>query len=98
MAESDQKPVNPAEKKWTAWSVIVEGNGSWSCQRTNVDDQKETERRPVPPPTFGEAELEEIVRFGATGIVQPKELAHLCHERRRRDVAFRMCDALNGRK
>ena len=31
------------EKKWTEWSVVSTGDGTFRCKRTNVADAKDTE-------------------------------------------------------
>lgn len=86
------------EKKWTEWSVVSTGDGTFRCKRTNVADEKDTEYSEVNPPVFSKEELSDLVTFGSTGLLTVSQLTNAAYDKRYRENAFRRCAALNGAK
>ena len=86
------------EKKWTEWSVVSTGDGTFRCKRTNVADEKDTEYSKVNPPVFSREELSDLVTFGSTGLLTVSQLTNAAYDKRYRENAFRRCAALNGAK
>lgn len=89
---------NNTEKKWTEWSVVSTGDGTFRCKRTNVADEKDTEYSEVNPPVFSREELSDLVTFGSTGLLTVSQLTNAAYDKRYRENAFRRCAALNGAK
>lgn len=89
---------NNIEKKWTEWSVVSTGDGTFRCKRTNVADEKDTEYSEVNPPVFSKEELSDLVTFGSTGLLTVSQLTNAAYDKRYRENAFRRCAALNGAK
>lgn len=89
---------NNTEKKWTEWSVVSTGDGTFRCKRTNVADEKDTEYSEVNPPVFSREELSDLVTFGSTGLLTVSQLTNAAYGKRYRENAFRRCAALNGVK
>lgn len=89
---------NNTEKKWTEWSVVSTGDGTFRCKRTNVADEKDTEYSKVNPPVFSREELSDLVTFGSTGLLTVSQLTNAAYDKRYRENAFRRCAALNGAK
>ncbi|MDD6488151.1 MAG: hypothetical protein PUF61_14525 [Spirochaetales bacterium] len=89
---------NNTEKKWTEWSVVSTGDGTFRCKRTNVADEKDTEYSEVNPPVFSKEELSDLVTFGSTGLLTVSQLTNAAYDKRYRENAFRRCAALNGAK
>lgn len=89
---------NNTEKKWTEWSVVSTGDGTFRCKRTNVADEKDTEYSNVNPPVFSREELSDLVTFGSTGLLTVSQLTNAAYNKRYRENAFRRCAALNGAK
>lgn len=86
------------EKKWTEWSVVSTGDGTFRCKRTNVADEKDAEYSEVNPPVFSREELSDLVAFGSTGLLTVSQLTNAAYDKRYRENAFRRCAALNGAK
>ena len=83
------------EKKWTEWSVVSTGDGTFRCKRTNVADEMETEYSELIPPVFSKEELSDLVTFGSTGLLTVAQLTNAVYDKRYRENAFRRCAALN---
>lgn len=90
--------MDNTEKKWTEWSVVSTGDGTFRCKRTNVADEKDTEYSEVNPPVFSKEELSDLVTFGSTGLLTVSQLTNAAYDKRYRENAFRRCAALNGAK
>ena len=90
--------MDNTEKKWTEWSVVSTGDGTFRCKRTNVADEKDTEYSEVNPPVFSREELSDLVTFGSTGLLTVSQLTNAAYDKRYRENAFRRCAALNGAK
>ena len=86
---------NNTEKKWTEWSVVSTGDGTFRCKRTNVADAKDTEYRDPSRPSFFPEEIAAMIEFGSRRLMSAEDLAQRCYANRYRAAAFHLCRILN---
>lgn len=87
------------EKKgteWTEWSVVMKGDGTYRCRRTNVADEKDVEYRDAARPSFSPEELVAMIEFGSRGLMRVADLAQACYRRRGVSAALHLCRLLNA--
>lgn len=86
---------NNTEKKWTEWSVVSTGDGTFRCKRTNVADAKDIEYRDPSRPSFFPEEIAAMIEFGSRRLMSAEDLVQRCYANRYRAAAFHLCRILN---